>query len=408
MNKAIENTGNLKIDIITHHSDSESIPKQLQILDVDLKVKDSVWVEDRIWNHELQPGTYLVRLNLASGKQMEEIAEISGGHETKLDFNIGQFSPRESQEWAYLTKGTVGENFIERVSSINKAIRPGVKPNVEITANRWKYVGNEWSSEPETAIDYRLIDQVGRSYQLNVPNGMQLLEIRIEGKLSTFVCLPPSYSLDCMIRIAEGPETIVGDLDISLGTDNKTAQVLISLMTSGDMAKGKSLFSVEDAERLLLQKWVDPMAAAIGGYFLLKTGELDRMRDWGNNLANWFTWMPDGAVIHGWQLIREGANADTIKIIRKRFIEAVNRGIPIYTEGLRLLYEGLMMLSFEFKHEDEATEKALARVRKYRSAADLSQENTTFMGSYPDLPGDTILLTESAGKVRSVEKINPN
>ncbi|WP_113924803.1 hypothetical protein [Cognataquiflexum aquatile] len=401
MNTIPQYTGELKIDIETHHSDSESIPKQLQILGTDLSVKESYWMEGKTWKKELQPGVYLVRLNLASGKRLEEIAEISNGHETKLDFNIGKFSPKETQEWMYLTKGTAGENPVGNFRNHHKTIK-----FQEITTTRWVFEEGTWTSEPEKVLGNLIIDTVGESYQLYVPNAMHLLEIGRKGKPSTFICLPSSHSLDFMIKIAEDPNGVVGDLDISCSTKNKVAQVLLSLMNSGDINKGKSLFGAEDAERLLYQKMVDPVGAAIGGYFLLKTGELDRMHNWAQNLANRFQWMPDGAVIYGWQLIREDSKPENIKLIRTQLIEAINRGIPIYTEGLRLLYEGLMMLSFEFKHKDLPVENALARVKKYLNAADLSQENTSFTGFFPDLPRDR--NPESSGMLRKVERINPN
>jgi len=92
-----------------------------------------------------------------------------------------------------------------------------------------------------------------------------------------------------------------------------------------------------------------------------------------------------------------------IKAIRDRLIEAVNRGIPVYTEGLRLLYDGLTMLSFEFKQKDEAVEQAFARIKQYMAYADMSQETTTFTGIYPDQPGGN--KKEDTLSSRPVKKI---
>lgn len=400
MNDLIKNTGKLKIDIETHHSDSETIPKQLQILGADLSVKQSAWMQGKTWDHDLQPGVYLVRLNLASGKQLEQIVEISDGHETKIDFDIGQFSPREDQEWMYLTKGTAGEKPVSAFRGNNFA-----EVFTKVSTKLWTYENNTWRSSPEPVIDGKFIDTVGETFALNVRTGMQVLEVVAEGKTPSFVCLPPSDSLKCVIKLAEGPEAVVAALDISFGTGNKRAQALLSLMNSGDMTRAKSLVSVEDAEAVLHDKMIDPAGAAIGGYFLLKTGELDRLHNWADNLANWFPWMPDGAVIHGWQLIHQGAQPNTMPMIRNRFIEAVNRGIPLYTEGLRLLYEGLTMLSYNFEQKDKAVQQAFARIKKYMCVADLSQENTTFTGSYPDQPGMNTLKDEPVNPLRPVEQI---
>src|SRR5690606_32139695 len=100
--------------------------------------------------------------------------------------------------------------------------------------------------------------------------------------------------------------------------------------------------NVESAREMLLYKTMNPCAAAVGGYFLLQAGEYQRMRDWADNLQRWMNWMPDGCVIRGWQLIHEGGSRTEA---RELFLEAVRRGMPIYTCGLRSLIEGLRLLA---------------------------------------------------------------
>jgi len=373
--------GSLKVIIETHEPESKFIPKQIQILGADLSVKHSLWIEDNLWMQELGAGVYLVRLNLASGKQIEKIAEVFDGEVAELEFNIAQFSPMESQEWAYLTKSSVGDNVVEYFRKDNR-----LPETIQIRSKRWRYYHQRWISENESPVEFSRINEYGQTSKIDVPREMQLMEVTPLEKQSTFICLPPENSLNFMIKKAVGPQETIDDINVSVGIANKVAQALLSLMNSGDMLKGKSLFTVKNAEQLLYNKISDPVGAAIGGYFLLKTRELDRMHNWPDNLADWFDWMPDGAVIHGWQLIQMGAKPDTIRIIRQRFLEAVKRGIPIYSEGLRLLYEGLTMLSNEFEQSDRDIEKALSTIKKYMAAADLSKENTTFRGSSPDLP----------------------
>ncbi len=394
--------GQLQIVVDAHTPDSDFIPKHLQIMGADLRVQQSAWMNGKNMEQELTPGVYIVRLNLASGKHLEQVAHIQEGQVTKLDFDISRFSPRESQEWAYLTKASAGNNPegpAYRSGNNKESVR---LPN-NITAQRWELKQGVWTATDDIPIKNVSIDEVGETYTFYVPEAMQVLELQVPGKASCFVSLPPVSEIICMIKIAEGPENVVPELDISISTPNKKAQVLLSLITSGDMARAKSLSSVKDAAELLYSKMRDPAAAAIGGYFLLKTGELEKMHDWANNLADWFPWMPDGAIIHAWQVIQQGGPDLNIKAIRDRLIEAVNRGIPVYTEGLRLLYDGLTMLSFEFKQQDETVEQAFARIKQYMAYADMSQETTTFTGIYPDHPGGT--KKEDALSSRPVKKI---
>ena len=87
------------------------------------------------------------------------------------------------------------------------------------------------------------------------------------------------------------------------------------------------------AEQLLQGKMADPIGAIIGGYALLKLHELDRMHDWPDNLANWFETLPDGAVIAGAVAARRGDD----EAAGNWFKKAMERGIPIFSEGLSLL-----------------------------------------------------------------------
>jgi hypothetical protein len=87
------------------------------------------------------------------------------------------------------------------------------------------------------------------------------------------------------------------------------------------------------AEELLYRKGQDPIGATIGGYALLKLNDLDRMHNWADNLAAWFDWLPDGAVIAGEVAARRGMDAHAAEL----FQTAIRRGLPLFTEGLSLL-----------------------------------------------------------------------
>ena len=96
------------------------------------------------------------------------------------------------------------------------------------------------------------------------------------------------------------------------------------------------------AESLLFGKYEDPIGATIGGYFLLRARRLARLRSWAPNLAR-FGWLPDGAVIDGWQHLlagKAGRSSDEFALAREQYLLAATRRVPVYTEGLRLLIDG--------------------------------------------------------------------
>jgi hypothetical protein len=86
----------------------------------------------------------------------------------------------------------------------------------------------------------------------------------------------------------------------------------------------------------------DPYAAAVGAYLLLKLQRFDLMRTWAKNLADRFMELPDGCVIWASQLAQE--RPESLDEIRSYYTMAVQRGLPVYTEGLRLLMDGLRLL----------------------------------------------------------------
>lgn len=152
---------------------------------------------------------------------------------------------------------------------------------------------------------------------------------------------------------------------------------------------------LDDAEQLLYQKRVNPYAAVVGGLILLKFQVYDRLHDWPYNLASWFPWLPDGAVIGGWCGLRGiGPNDEARSTFngaepRELFLAAARRGVPVYTEALYLLVDGLKrcLAEAEGKHEtDDEVAAALDKMRRFARACDPHQAFTVFRGFSPDEP----------------------
>jgi hypothetical protein len=112
------------------------------------------------------------------------------------------------------------------------------------------------------------------------------------------------------------------------------------------------------AEDLLQQKMADPFAAVVGAYLLLRTRNIDLLHNWTRNLMEWFPRIPDAVVIRAWHLIyRRGDEAE----IRALFERALDGSLPIFTEGLRLLSDGVRLLGDD---SEEAVAKLNHHVRR--------------------------------------------
>ncbi len=384
---ALETKGSLNVKVVSHNSESDTIPKQIRILDASLTEVETFWITNTEFSRDLKQGIYVVKVVLASGEEMDKVTEIKEGKLSKIEINIGSFSPRETQEWAYLNKSYSGDPRKQFHSFIKEKNHEPTIPGV--SAQLWRYENLNWISSPFTEMQNKTVTLYGDTYIIKTNQQLQILQLEGEHIPLRCINLPPGHDVQCMIKLAKGPVEAVHPLDVTVSTKNMVAESLLAIMTSGDTARAKTLFAASRAEELLSEKMIDPAAAAIGAYYLLKIKDLARMHNWANNLADMFSWLPDGAIIHAWQMIQQSESVSNLTRIRGRLLEAVNRGIPVYTEGLRLLVDGLNQLSYHFDKKDAEIEAAVTRIRFYSTNADWSQETTTFTGIYPNLSENT-------------------
>ncbi|WP_437919661.1 hypothetical protein [Sphingobacterium sp. LRF_L2] len=368
MSENPHNSGTLALHVrtsglITSDVFENSIPKNIQILSANLNTERSFWMFSDNWTDSLKAGVYLVKIIIASAKEVEKIVEILPQKETRINFDI-----REEQiQIDVLSFPSSNRNYDRIFSKKNKRYkRKIVVIDWIYDEGKLKQYQHEYFSMSFLEIDSPLIIS-----QMNI---MRITEFQITAIKSVFVCLPPMSELSLLSNSSD----IITNLKISIDLPNKIAQTLLYLMNKGDSDKAETLFKIRQAELLLHDKVRDPIGAAVGGYFLLSTGQLEFLHEWPNNLANWFEWLPDGPIIHAWQLIKS-KDVDN-PMIQIRLLEAVSRGIPLFTEGLRLLYEGLTLLHNHLHSDNFEVRLALEKVKKHMEVADLSKVHTTLIG----------------------------
>lgn len=119
---------------------------------------------------------------------------------------------------------------------------------------------------------------------------------------------------------------------------------MLGYLAAGRLREAELL--VRDAEQLLNFKYSNPMAAAAGAYVLLASckgsSSGKNWRPWIENLYQSFPFA-DGAILQGWNLLQQQSSPEEVARARGCFLEAVERGLPIYSEGVRLLQKGLAM-----------------------------------------------------------------
>jgi hypothetical protein len=157
-----------------------------------------------------------------------------------------------------------------------------------------------------------------------------------------------------------------------------------------------------DAEALLASKLVDPIAAVVGGYALLKLGDLDRLHEWTETLRKQFAWLPDGLVVRGQHLARTGRHKEACDA----FVELPHRGLPISSEGLSWSVDRLRFYARSAARvADEQRKRAqtvLARLQPFAMAADFRCPFTAYPGADPAQPSEEIIAGDPPRDAREI------
>lgn len=403
---------------------------------------------------ELEPGPYLVRAVLPSGRRIAEQVQVAEGNKpTIADLDAGGEGDG-SLEFGPLAASS--RRLMRLIDAFHPPpARPGVEELRDGGVRQSVRLGRYVFKRVDLELELVVVDVAGRassSYPLNASGGKDIVErapLRCEvhtyhaglvhavrfasevhdvsrwprvflsarrGRFRQFVAVPtPWYSREPRYdehEVAGHSQCIIDVMIAPLGAQSKQLRNPSSprVVTSVEvrdrvfgaglafLAAGESGYAqriVDDAKqreeieslatRMLFHKKVNPFAAAAGGYILARSQEGEASNEWiewTRNLMNWFPSLPDGAILHGWFQLKLLHDAEQARIC---FGKAMSRGVPVFTEGLRMLSEGLTQLRREDK-QPEATEELLLKVRAYAVASDPRQVFATFYGNAPDDP----------------------
>ena len=197
----------------------------------------------------------------------------------------------------------------------------------------WQHGGfaplSDETTAPEVTVDSVDDGEVAMVVSRNSPD-LQYVQVRDAAGQSLVSALPlthggpEAHTCRLYVRAGGGLGAVVRLAD---GKSDRVAGYLSSGRADRAVAVATS------AEKLLRSKMQGPLGAALGGYALLRLGDIERMHNWPDNLANWFKWLPDGAVIAG----ALAARAHDGPAAAVRFLEACRRGMPVFTEGISVL-----------------------------------------------------------------------
>lgn len=184
----------------------------------------------------------------------------------------------------------------------------------------------------------------------------------------------------------------------------------------------------ELARKFVKDKFDAPEHAAMAGWYLMRISKMEVVRDWPRNLADYFTDLPDGAVIEGWRRLEADVKNDddsnppyptwrrnspppatrfnpnpndrrpdnALADAALRFTAAAFRGPPRFAMGVRRLAEGLDWCSIALQRDNWPAEMAAARARAKRWSNRLRPNTalTVFEGTVDDLDLDATFVSQ--------------
>jgi hypothetical protein len=319
-------------------------------------------------------GDYLVRAWLPNGELVTTQVEAAAGRVTDVSLLPSVRSPHENWAWAFYVQPTVQPRqaalFREPIFEVSRLselrIDAVTGPSFTENADATVIVENSFGNfEPADTIS---IDKGPIRLQVKTRAQQTWLRLReanvsLLESPSEFLVAMPTIDLNT-VEVLVSPDPMRG-LRINVFT-NPTANAILGYITQADHANARALGEplALEAERLLRRKRDDAVLAAIGGYALVCSGDMEKLHDWSFNLANWFPQLPDGAVIAAWHVLQTSAEFDEVE---KYFHLALDRGVPLMSIGLRLLFE-LGEIIASSPHGAELERNAIRRLRNLEAA----------------------------------------
>ena len=335
--------------------DYERVP--MEIRDSNLQSLGMAMTEQNII---LDEGRYAFRVLLPDGDVKVITADVS--QDQPLQYSV---------KWQSSTSINAQLNTKSSIKSFMKG-----EPSTTWYARIISYDNGQWIPRWNAAdlevIKHNYQDEISATEILAhcQHRGLLYLEVRNQNGHTTCSALPIAAQSDARtvnVLIIDSGESM--DITASL-RGSSGVQLISEYMQSGSLQEALDIIS--QAEDLLWGKMSNPVAAALGGYALLRQGDVERLHNWPMNLASWFDWLPDGAVIAGELSARRGDHPGAANF----FLLAIHRGLPIFTEGFSTLLSRVRYYSLYAKdllsegYSSQHISSALKELQKWAFAVD--------------------------------------
>jgi len=198
-----------------------------------------------------------------------------------------------------------------------------------------------------------------RTQDVQLPENTRAFLLTHEEGIRRHLALPLPWPRGNVIEVRQVPRDNDRGSEPKVWILDPSVAPIMSFLEASDTRPARLLANqtAVSAETLLASKEANPLAATIGALALLRLRESERLHNWPYNLAEWFPWLPDGAMIAAYCALRIGSTSQSEQTQSKRAFggrstqaikyvhESVRRGAPYFAESARLLREVCQVLT---------------------------------------------------------------
>jgi len=321
-----------------------------------------------------------VRLTWPSGRSETQRVDFDGESQATVTFSDSRIAPNEWSAWAIPKL-----NPRTPLALAGRDIDLGLDRFEKVWLRLWKFTEGAWAREtlkPEAT--YR--NDAAWQLDLTLGPAAWLLQVGGSNVVWRFVSLPGGGPARVLITPKDSTDPRADALKVIVTSFRADAEALLEFLARDSMRAAGALAGSEAlAQQLLADKFDDPVSAVAGAYYLLRVGAGQQVPlRWYENLSQQFPWLPDTAAIHCVRLLREGTDGQASAFrAEKLFLQCIERGWPVYNEGVALLQEASGSLRGRV---DRGSRALFARVQALGAAKAWAGAAASFYGRDPDTP----------------------
>lgn len=349
---------------------------------------------------ELDAGTYYVTVQLPAGQELSAKVEVAADSSELVmlsPYHVGEQPHGAQQEEVGRFLG--GQTFDIRSGAGPRdaddrryRLTDGPKGRRSLPGRLRFFDGNVLAGECELVGEPKLkTEHLGSELRCTPEGSVSILQLLQPGLEPLNVAVPAGKFGRCFFYLRKHEDAYYS-ADVHLS--DATADCFTRYVEEGRLLDASLI-----ADALKVISWrarrrrggreIDPAAAAVSVYALLRLRGAERLWSRADVLEPLFEVLPDAICIKGERLARDGRHAEALA----EFVRLGERGLPFFTDGLTYTRDRLKLYLQSPRPSSgserlDAAERLFARLEEFSQCVDFGRQLTTFTGLDPRSPDD--------------------